>query len=62
MRFIIKVCDEQGIELGTYEQQVEPHFAPESEIVTFKLKSFYLAMTRELFEKLEGEEMRNDQI
>lgn len=52
MKFIIKVCDERGFELGTHEQQAEPHFAHISEIVTFELKSFHLAMTRELFEML----------
>ena len=52
MKFIIKVCDERGFELGTHEQQAEPHFAHVSEIVTFELKPFHLAMTRELFEKL----------
>ena len=52
MKFIIKVCDERGLELGTHEQQAEPNFAHASEIVTFELKPFYLAMTRELFKKL----------
>ena len=52
MKFIIKVCDERGFELGTHEQQAEPHFAHVSKIVTFELKPFYLAMTRERFEQL----------
>ena len=52
MKFIITVCDEKGHELGTHEQQAEPHFANVSEIVTFDLKSFHVAMTRELYEKL----------
>lgn len=59
MKFVIKVCDERGFELGTHEQQAEPHFAHVSEMVTFELKSFYLAVTRELFEKLEERKEEN---
>ncbi len=56
MKFIIKVCDERGIELCAHEQQADPHIAYMSGIVVFKFQSFSLAISRDVFDKLTEEE------
>ena len=55
MKFIIKICDETGFELGRHEQYAEPYFSPVSETVSFELKPHYVIVTKEMFDKMMAE-------
>lgn len=52
MKFIIKVCDDLGSELSRHEVYAEPHFSTIDAMVYFEFEPHYLAITKDLFDKM----------